>query len=462
MIELGDNKHIDDIEYKCILSWIFRLSKIMVFNIDKHHICTPKIKTTVDKRGEFLTVSEKSIELHSTYKNNFYGCIKCGKYHYCIKNIKKCPIIKREDKHICLFSGYTVENMEYVDKYEAINNFLKESTFLNKGKEYTAKKKNEKQKVNSEDKLSYVYIKNDLEEGPLNVEEGKNNEINLNYKAIANFSQCFDDILQNDKKSTHNSYSQMDDQLNPVNCDFKPILNHYFSYLDEDLSVIIDNLTPHFKKCPFKCFENKETIPKDINHSYLKLCENNRFYQKNEHNVNKEIDLIFGIIEENERLYYKNKNVEYECNVNKEEYYKPILSIIGLVYNSNVMHREFNKLYNKINTDKIVDTICDIDYEMFLTMKILDYKKMCRSLLLHLFLNDYMLKDNNGYNIFIWCKDHKLYEKSIHEKQLHENNEIGYKNIFFDNSYKTTSKSIKQALNEYHIYPLWLKSQIFK
>lgn len=434
----------------CILSWIFRLSYINIYEVDNNHICTPKIEPYIDKRGEIHYINKNSIEKHS-YKFDFYGCTICGKYHICEKNIKKCPIIKRDDTHICFFSGYTVSYMEYADVFSDVNNFLKESTYFDSENKIKLRKNNQKQK---NEKINCTDIESNST--PSNNE---NTDINLNYKMVVNFSNCLDSIIN--QNSTNKGCSmEINDQTKPLICEFKPILNNYFSYLKDIISEKSNNLKQYFKPQNIKY----NPINNKLNINQV-LIMNNVFYTKYEQNVYKEIDNIIDDTEYNERIFnntYINNDISYS-SFNIREYYKPIiLKMICIIYNSNYMKTEiFKHLNHKYVNSDLNNTRSEIEVELVAAIKILDYKKICKSLLLDLFLKKYIIKDLQGYNIMIWCEDNRLILRKNHENTLYIKNKK-HKPIFSNiESYRNISKSIKNCLIDYNNNPMLLRSKIF-
>jgi hypothetical protein len=125
------------------------------------------------------------------------------------------------------------------------------------------------------------------------------------------------------------------------------------------------------------------------------------------------------------------------------------------------MKKEINKLLcNKYIDTDLNNTRSEVNIHLIAAIKARDYKKICHSILLDLFLEDYVIQDSQGYSVLIWGKDNLLIKWRNHEKILLTKQHKGYNKMFMEN-YGTTSTFVKLSLNEYSRYPILLRSNIF-
>ena len=445
------------------LTWIFYLGiEKNKFFVDKNHNCRFKKFDILDeKTGNFIEKNENFIIKPFPNINNFYGCTYCGKYHFCERSIKKCPLINTFDTKVCIFSGRVVSETQLVLGRWEDEELCKKESILNHNENFIKnniiKKKipllNNNIKLFNKDQEN---IKISKEES--NKNDNNNNNNNNNDKGVIFFSKPkssesikkdnnFDMDIDNKNITTKNDFSFKGidyGQINPINIEFQNVLNEYFSFLDKKIEDSLDILTSFHLTCKKNCLGLLQNY--NINNNniiYHNLCENNAFLNKFEHFIKNNIENILIQLQiDDDSIFIK-----------KEYYYKIISKILVLIYNSKYMNQKINKYKSKqknryidINTYKNFN----IDNRLIIAFKIVTITELCESLLLDCLLSNYFINNINGINNLIWLEDRWLIEQ---RKKPNNCN-------LFDSFKKKISKLIFDCLRCYHNYPLWLKSNL--
>ena len=439
-----------------ILHWIFEFCKYNKFSVDQSHDCRPKKLSFMDKFGYEQERTEFFI-IKPFNGFNFYGCTLCGKYHFCEKSSKICPLINTADSKVCLFSGSVVSSTQMV-----VGHWNDEIIFDKESKVIY-----EKQKSLFVPKKRLPSLSNNMR--PFN-EHNKNiklsNEYNININNLVTLKKIKQepcskmkaeitsgpvfstdeniDMLQDDdnsinNKKEYNNFKGLDnDQTNPINVYFKDTLDEYFNYLDD---YINNNLTIlQMNKCNNNCSNNLNNGINNIQ-IYNNLCEKNGFYTLFGENISNDIESILYSIDSN----------SYNT-INKKYYIKMTTRIISLVYDSLVMKK---KIDNYINTKcKSIEIQCSkklsTDNILIIAFRIADIKKLCYSLLLDCFLETFFITLYNGLNLPIWIKD----------KWLSEQSKINNNNIF-NKIDKKISNLIYDCLSSYNKNGFWLRNTLY-
>ena len=473
-----------DYKFKYELKWIFKLSKELKFFIDQSHQCNPKKIETFNKYGDLIIKTESFIKKPFKKMNNFYGCTFCGKYHFCENSLKTCPIINNIDNKVCFFSGKIVMGVDFVITYERdiefkqdnqlflkrnkCNNIIKRSLpDLNGNKKCFYENKENIKVLSLNNKNNYLPVfkklkienkqqndillsklKSTIEKGPL-INEEKLFEDKF-FKKFNNNSEIIKEKYEEDEDND-NDYiiNNNKDQINPIEIEFNFILNKYFSYLDNIINENLNILKPLCKNNCLLLYENNNYYnnnKKDLIF-YENICIKNSFYQLFNDSIQKNIDYLIYNIDNNSSISIK------------QNYYKIINRIIGLVYNSPNMKKLIKKYIEKSKLSHIESnkySKLNIDGFLIIAFKIADITKLCNSLILNLFLDNYFLQDSIGNNILIWSRDYWLYNKYFFNKST---NDIYNK---FDNN---ISNLILNSLNSYFKnsfnHPNWLRKSIY-
>jgi len=245
------------------------------------------------------------------------------------------------------------------------------------------------------------------------------------------------DIYKENNNYEFFEYDHSHDQINSFNQDFKLILNDYFSYLDEIINNHLIILQPYHKKCPNKCILNKSIS--NNHHDEQNYILKNYSFSNFEDSIISEVECII-------------KKIDIKINLDiKYNYIKFINRIITLVYSSPLMKKSIEKFIEKSkekNKEKFFDN------QLSIAIKIMNFKKICYSLLLDLFTVNYFIPDFNGLNILIWNRDEWLYSKQVECRSTM--NSI-YSEVDLNNSNFISNSFISYGNN-----PHWLRETIFQ
>lgn len=228
------------------LHWIFIFCKYNKFHVDNTHDCRPKKHSILTKYGDEKEHIEYFI-IKPFHEINFYGCIMCGKYHFCEKSPKICPIINTMDSKVCLFSGSIVSCNQMVvgnwgdeiicDK-EAKVIYDKQKTIYLPKKRLPSLNNNMRPfyENNSNIKLSNKINNNNINNliTLKKIKQEPISKMKLEISSGPKFSSD-DTIIENTQD--YNNFKGIDtDQVNPIIVNFRDTLDDYFSYLDDYLN----------------------------------------------------------------------------------------------------------------------------------------------------------------------------------------------------------------------------------
>lgn len=433
-------------KFDIILFWIFELCKLNKFVVDQNHDCRPKKISFLDKYGYEQEKTEFFI-IKPFNGVNFYGCLFCGKYHFCEKSPNDCPLINTPDSKVCCFSGGVVSSTQMVVGHwngEVI--FDKESKVIYEKQKslYIHKKRlpalnNNMVPFNSHNKN--IRLSNNKPINNFITLKKMKQEPRTKYKAAISSGPIFssyDDNMDidddNNNKKEYNNFKGLDtDQINPINVYFKDTLDDYFSYLDDYINENI--LTLQLTDC-FHNTNNNTTLV-----LYNNICEKHGFYS------------LFGdnIVNDVESVLYNIDSTNYNI-IDKTYYIKMTTRIISLVYDSLFMRKKIDDYVNtKCKSIEIQSSMkLATDNVLIIAFKIADIKKLCYSLLLDCFLETFFISLYNGLNLHIWVRDKWLYNQS----------KINNNGIFnkFD---KKISNLIYDCLSSYNKNGYWIRNTIY-
>jgi hypothetical protein len=456
------------------LYWIFILCDKNKFFIDNSHNCCPKKKYTKNKYGEDI-ISIESFIIKPFNSIDFYGCEFCCKYHFCCSSKFDCPLVINNDHKVCIFSGKIVDKISLVLNFHEENNFKSDSSPIKYKKKVTILKRSipdiKGNKIN--------FYDNDINNKPFNINtipknnnNNNNNHFDNQLKTIKKLNKSPQNIytkmkssitsgpiyneelvILKDKSESYKEdnnyeffeYDHSHDQINSFNQDFKIILNDYFSYLDEIIDQNLILLQPYHKRCKKYCLLNKQQqIRNDLlgEEKFTNLFLKNYSFSNFEHVIISEIEYIIKKIDNTINLDIKFRYIKY---INK---------IITLVYGSPFMKKSIEKFIEKSKEKNKETKSKFLDNQLSIAIKIMNFKKICYSLLLDLFTINYFIPDFKGFNILIWNKDDWLFSKKM---ELQSNPNSIYNDLDFNNS-----NFISNSLISYGNYPNWLRGEIFE
>jgi hypothetical protein len=479
----------DKSKYLCEIYWLFFLTKYGIYKINHFHDCCSKKVSTLNKYGEEVINTEISI-IKPFHDELFYGCIKCGKYHFC-ESSKSCPVIITNEYKVCIFSGKVVSNVDMVmGKFKDEMNFKDEAIIskdLKKGVIVIKKRALPEIKGNKtnyyQNNPIYSNKMNHLNDSSSNllifpVKKEKNDAKSIADKEKlkmkrGNKNICEKNIILDDfdlKESSDSKESDLDyydnNLSNPVYIDSKKILNKYFLFIEEMINVISQESTCNKKNCK----NNNQLIEQSKHHIIINnnnLCLTNGFFQKFDQKINQEIESIMSDLNNIDQMALKLDKTFKKSNetiLNFKEFYKIIIRIIGLIYDSPWMNYSIQQFKTKskdknINFAKKILKL-DMDYKLIIATKIIDIQKICNSLFFDLFIENFYISDYQGFNILIWGKIPFLIQQRSKELMILDDlSHKGYKTLF-NRDYSKTSNLIISCLKSYPNPPLWLKSKI--
>lgn len=497
--------------------WIFLITRYHIYKINNFHDCCTKKISKINKLGEEEIIIESTII--KPFKNElFYGCIICGKYHFCETSKKNCPLIVTNEHNVCIYSGKVVSNVDMVmGKFSDEQNFSNEAIIIKDRKKDVILKKRSMPNING-NKIDYYGNNNTNNNNNMNYKKQNNlaNKVlllsSINKKEKNDNQAIVDkmkfkmkrgikndmDIDNNPSQQQHNQQQQQqqikdfydfdlkeskeskecdgidsleNNIINPLSIDSKRILNKYFFFIEDFIKKIYKPEICKRNNCKKKKIQYNEIISSSSSLSFSNLCINNGFFQIFDQKIHQEIENIKVLCNNIDNIllkFQKNiKSIKYE--INHKEFNQVIYKIIGLVYNSPFMYNLIIEFIDKskekdINYSKKISKL-GIDHSMIIALKIIDISKICNSLICDLFTENFFMSDFQGFNILIWGKVNWLIDKKTNEWILLNylgklNESIHYKSIFYSDFTKN-SNLIISCLKSYNNSPLWIKNELF-
>jgi len=492
--------HIIKDRYFYEIYWIFLITNYHIYKIDNFHDCCTKKISKINKFGEEEIIVESTI-IKPLKNKLFYGCIKCGKYHFCETSKKNCPLIVTHEHNVCIYSGKVVSNVDMVmGKFSDEHNFSNEAiTVKNIKKEIIIKKRSmpningnkvnyydnnnnnnnnnnyKKQQHNLSNRILLLPVnkkeKNDnqatVDKMKLKMKRGIKNDIDIDNLHIKDFYD-FDLKESKESKECDGIDSLENNIINPLSIDSKRILNKYFFFIEDFIKEIYK---PEITCKKIQCRNKKIIEFNEIIIPLSNLCINNGFFQIFDQKIHQEIENIKVLCNniDNILLNFQKGFKINKYDINHIEFNQVIYRIIGLVYNSPFMNNLIQEFIEKskeknLNYSKKISKL-GIDHYMIIALKIIDISKICNSLICDLFTENFYMSDFQGFNILIWGRVNWLIDKKTNEWILLNyigklNETIKYKSIFYSDFTKN-SNLIISCLKSYNNSPLWIKNELF-
>lgn len=431
-----------------VLYWIFELCKLNKFSVDQTHDCRPKKIRFFDKFG-FEQERTDFFIVKPLNNIEFYGCLQCGKYHFCEKSSKDCPLINTPDSKVCLFSGSVISSTQMV-----VGHWNDEVIFEKESKVIYEKQKSlciHKKRLPSLSSNMRPFNENNK-----NIRLSNNNNKSINnfitlkkikqeprtkYKSeitsgpiFASYDDDDNKDMNLDDKKEYNNFKGLDnDQTNPVYVNFNDTVDDYFKYLDD---FIDDNIS-------ILQLNNNNTQSITVNNGnqqiYNNICEKNGFFNLFGDNIKNDVESILF-------------SIDNSATIDKNYYIKMTTRIISLIYDSLFMKKKIEDYTTtKCKSIEIQSTKkLSSDNILIIAFKIADIKKLCYSLLLDCFLETFFMSLYNGLNLPIWIGDKWLYE----QRKINNNG-------IFHKVDKKISNLVYNCLSSYNKYPYWLRNSLY-